>query len=105
MKRPNQVTVAGQKFTFETVTSVDADSWGRTFIGTQRIEITEGLAQDQERDTVLHEVVHVVIRVLGLNRATYVEEERLVAGLTPALLDVLRSNPDLTKYLLEGAGK
>ncbi len=95
--------VAGQKFDFVSVGSVDNDTWGRTFVGSQRIEITEDLAHDQERDTVLHEVIHAIIRVHGLHRATYVEEERLVAGLTPVLLNVLRSNPDLTKYLLEQA--
>jgi hypothetical protein len=74
---------------------------GRTKIGRQLIAIADDQAADQERDTVLHEVLHCMSRIVGLIRDDD-EEERIVAALTPLLLDVLRRNPDLVGYLVGG---
>lgn len=64
----------------------------------------------QQRDTVLHELLHALLALVGVNkggdRALLPEEddeERLVTALSPLLLDTLRRNPDLTAFLLDGA--
>lgn len=55
------------------------------------------LSDDAERDTLLHEVLHVV---MGLNELP--DEEKTVVLLATHLLDTLRRNPHLVTYLMEG---
>jgi hypothetical protein len=101
MKRPKKIIIAGQPFEIKYTDDVDSDTWGRTYLGAQRLEITDGLHTEQEQDTGLHEVLHAIIRILGLHRSTSIEEERLVGGLTPVLLATLKNNPKFTAWLLE----
>lgn len=52
----------------------------------------------QKRDTLLHEVMHAVLRQQG---RTYTKAEELyVTSLATGLLGTLRSNPKLAAYLL-----
>ena len=54
-----------------------------------------------QRDTTLHETLHMVVAVAGHQhyfRGN--EEERLIRTLTPLILDTLRRNPALASYLL-----
>lgn len=53
------------------------------------------------RDTLLHEVIHASIAVVGGEEMSDEEEETFVSHLAPVLLDVLRSNPVLLAYLCE----
>lgn len=99
MTRPTGFYVLGQPFTL-TFLAVD-DSFGVDGMGVtdgmrQTTKVVEGLSPHQERDTVLHEVIHACLLVLGKGK-----NEELVGVLTPALLDALRSNKPLAAYLLE----
>lgn len=53
----------------------------------------------QQRDTLLHEVLHGVLTVTGLSLKAKLEED-IINRMTPILLDTLRSNRWLTDYLL-----
>lgn len=61
------------------------------------IVLQKGLPADRERVCLLHEVLHACWFHLGLSERV---EERIVTGLAPILLEVLRSNPSLVKTLL-----
>lgn len=53
------------------------------------------------RETFLHEVLHTVTNVAGLDAELATEdEERFVRRVSPILLDVLRRNPKAVQYLL-----
>lgn len=55
------------------------------------------------RDTMLHEVLHTCTRMVGLDEELGDKtEEQVVARLT-ALLDVLRRNPKLVSFLVQGS--
>lgn len=69
---------------------------GQTNTGTQRIAIRDDLAPHAERDTVMHELLHVVGCATGHDL-----EEHQVSAISPVLLDVLRSNASLVAYLTE----
>lgn len=62
---------------------------------------------DQLAATLLHEVLHAVWSTVGLSHANLAEvedrEETVVAALEPLLLDVLRRNPKLVRYLTAGS--
>lgn len=59
-------------------------------------------AAGQMADTMMHEVLHAVVDMVGLGSEWGSEkEEAVVTRLSPALLDVLRRNPELVAYLLD----
>ena len=76
--------------------------WATTEHRKGKMVVSPGLEANQERDTMLHEVLHACIHAIGLNAYQKKDEqEQLVRSLTPILLDTLRRNPDLVEYLLE----
>ena len=88
---------------------LDRKSIERQIVGPQghhdpvalRILVTEQQAPGQQRDTLLHEVLHALTEMTGLhNEWSEEKEEAVVRRLTPALLDVLRRNPDLVEFLV-----
>lgn len=76
------------------------DLWGRYQPSSGRILIRPGLPPDLERVSVLHELLHACIEVAGRPCDDDKGEERIVAAVAPALLDVLLRNKPLTTYLL-----
>jgi hypothetical protein len=80
---------------------------GRTHHPKCEIYIKPGMSLSQSRDTLLHEILHVLIGTgVGLNyRVAIAEnadlEEAIVATVTPWLLGVLRDNPAVLAYLTD----
>jgi hypothetical protein len=105
--RPYSVLVLGQSFAvvFEATAGTlvkDRDrKYGETDLGAQRMTVRDDLGPDQERDTVLHEVLHALLGVGGAAGLSSDEEETVVRLLAPTMLDVLRRNPVLVRYLTE----
>lgn len=73
----------------------------------QKITIGEGQGPDIQADTTLHEIIHMCLRVVSCdlnseiaNEAFTDFEERVVGAVTGVLLDTLRRNPDMARYLL-----
>ncbi len=106
-KPPTVVELLGQKFSIELVdgqnedlspSDADKRTVGRVRMSAQRILVADDLGPDQEPDTVLHEVLHCLFRLVNL-QPDRAEEERVVMGLAPVLLDALRRNPPLVQYL------
>lgn len=58
---------------------------------TNTIVVAEGLSPDRERETLLHELMHVVWTQMGLSRGD-VDEERIVDALAKGLTAVLKDN-------------
>jgi hypothetical protein len=96
--RPQVITVLGQPFTVEYLPKrvLDRDAVGHTSTSTQELHVLEGQGHHQERDTLLHEILHVASNVVGQDL-----KERQILALAPVLLDVLRRNPELVAYLTE----
>ena len=66
-----------------------------------RIRIDRSMRGSQRRDTLLHEVLHAITSMTGLDHELGDSTDEAVARrLAPALLDVLRANPKFTEYLL-----
>lgn len=75
---------------------------GVTNTSTMRVTLNPKNSADRQRDTLLHEALHTVLDLVGLNQDLGAEmEERVVNRLAPALLDLLRRNPRLVDYLME----
>lgn len=98
--RPTTFSVLGQPFTIEYVDSTIADKLGQTITTEQHVAIRNEQGPDQERDTMLHELLHACIQVGGIRIGNSRREEMLVRTLSPVLLDCLRRSPELVEYLL-----
>lgn len=65
-----------------------------------KIEIVKGLNHEFERVVLLHEVMHAVLKQAGQASS----DEKLVTALGYALVDLIQQNPELVRYLMQGAG-
>lgn len=114
MRPPSVVNIAGNPVAIKVKRRVligdepptDSGLLGACYFYENRIEVKSGQPASQERDAVLHEVLHALVRVSRLHHppaplANYDKEELVVANLTTQLLDTLRRNPRLVAYLLE----
>lgn len=71
---------------------------GLTRHSSLEILVDPDLASTEERETVLHEVLHALF---SLTRMSGEDEEETISRLSPVLLDLLRRNPRLIAYLVE----
>jgi hypothetical protein len=100
---PKVVRVGGVRYRVvveeEMVSEEGVEILGQHDYGRLRLRLS--LAADPEvRPFVLfHEVLHACVAVSGGDSH---QEEALVSGLAHVLLQVLRENPDLVRYLLGG---
>lgn len=75
------------------------DEVGEVRILDQHILITPNQHEDQARDTLLHECLHVIAQQT-VTLKIYDEQEDLILRWTPVLLGLLRDNPELVDFLL-----
>lgn len=77
------------------------DIVGETKAEQQLIKLRPGQGPDYEADTVLHEAIHAMLSHAPID-LEHELEEKVCLVLAPALLDLLRRNPKLVAYLLDG---
>lgn len=70
--------------------------FGSITFRTETIDVESDMAPDEQRQTVLHEMVHIMLTHIGQRN----HDEVLVDGLSYALFDVIRSNPELITYIM-----
>ena len=75
-----------------------AGNMGEYEMGKASIYVDKNLAFSAMQDTILHEVLHVVLQHFEK------DSEQLVRILTPSLLAILKDNPKLVSFLTEGTG-
>lgn len=63
------------------------------------IAIRPGMAPGPERQTLVHEVLHQILRQSGIGGLTAEDEETIIRHLESGLLGVIRDNPELIRYL------
>lgn len=69
-----------------------------------RIVIDPELAPGQRRHTLLHEVEHAICHIAGISDRDKLTEHEYIYRTTDVRLCVLRDNPGLVAYLVEGTG-
>lgn len=69
------------------------------------IIIDEGFPLDREQKTLLHEAVHALQCVYDLSDDLKAGDEHYIRVFSAALLDTLRRNPELVRYLMEEKGE
>lgn len=68
---------------------------------TQEIFLDPNQGSDSMADTLLHEVLHYIFYITGgTNEFGNENEEKMIMHISSTLLDTLRRNPKMTRYLL-----
>ena len=84
------------------VESENIDAIGLCFPSQQILFVDPELAPDITKETLLHEVLHGIFYTASLGNAfSQDQEEQIVSGFSVTLLDTLRRNPELVRYLLD----
>jgi hypothetical protein len=116
MARPKKIVICGYPFQIKWVGVSDdhltsTEYVGKMHVTEQQIEVgSQNMGFEQERDTVLHEAIHAIIRMLGRDggsqsfKGGHEGEESFVYSFTTALLVMLRTNPSVTAWLMEKQG-
>ena len=104
MSLPESITILGQPFAVRLVPRGELPRDGdmaTSDLRRQLIRIVDDHGPTQERDTVLHEVLHMVARLGDLEQRKL--DERAINVFSTVLLDCLRRNPPLVACLMDGA--
>lgn len=92
----DKLNIMGVSWTVEWVDAL-GDNYGESDHEDASIEIVEGLRPELDKEILLHEVMHAVLRQQGRHYCK--TEETYVTALAAGLAVVLRENPKLVKYL------
>lgn len=83
------IRILGRRWTVERVDEVSGSAEGECIRSEDRIRIQRS-THDNERDTLLHELIHAALAVTGVTHdLDDKEEERIVRAIAPVLNDVL----------------
>lgn len=104
---PSEIYVDGDTYSLKIKDVLGPKEKGRTLVGTttvatHEIEIKSGQKLEDEKDSVLHELIHSAFGSSTdelLNRKW--SEEQATYKLTPKLLRIIRDNPRLLEYLTQ----
>lgn len=66
----------------------------------QEIYLNRNQSAERAADTLLHEVLHAVWDVAGLDAVPMLHEEVVVRAFATHLTDILNTNPQLTDFIL-----
>jgi hypothetical protein len=100
--RPASVKIGVHKYKIKYVSKIfESEDLGRTDNDVALLLVRDGLAPAMERDTLLHEMLHAIWYVSGLDANKEGIEEVYISALTPWLMMVLTDpmNKDFLKYI------
>lgn len=106
MEIPNEIKILGEKWMISSVDSIEAipNEDGSEFLGETRckaniIKIRNDLSPYRERQTLLHEILHAMLYVLG--RYEIWDSEDDIQAMATGLLNLLRDNKELVEFLMK----
>lgn len=105
MVAPAEVLVGSATYAVQLKKKLPEGRYGDTRNGLTSIRLNEGLSLSAMQDTLLHESLHAIVHMSGMQHSLGfddAEEERMIRVLTPWLVSLIRDNPSLIAYLREG---
>lgn len=107
MKLPEKVLIDDIEYKVEEVShkelqlsseDLKGDYWGETRYKQASIRVCEGMAEDEVKITLVHEIIHAILQERGFDQQN--NDEELVDGLAHALRMLVKQNPELIKEVL-----
>jgi hypothetical protein len=101
-RRPRALRIGGREWRirFRKLASM-GDAYGLTHYDKGLLDIANGQAPFDTRDTVLHEAMHAILAQQGRTSFGSEEEELYVRALATGLMGVLQDNPEFAKWLIQ----
>ncbi|KKL69757.1 hypothetical protein LCGC14_2111710 [marine sediment metagenome] len=107
VKRPSLVWIGARPYTIEyshDKIMIKCGEERKALLGTSNhhnltVLIDDGVAEQTIRDTLWHEIMHLVWYDAGTGDMSMNEEE-IVGTLTPRLVSMMRVNPEVMTYML-----
>ncbi|EPC24522.1 hypothetical protein [Lacticaseibacillus paracasei] len=107
MKLPEKVLIDDIEYKVEEVShkelqlsseDLKGDYWGETCYKQASIRICEGMADDEVKITLVHEIIHAILQERGFDQQN--NDEAMVDGLAHALRMLAKQNPELVREVL-----
>jgi hypothetical protein len=95
LRRPTKITVLNQEFKVEWVSTGDVH--GSVDLNKCIIQMVKGYPKGTTADTFLHELIHAVNHVMGIDDST--NEEESTTRLSTGLCTVWKHNPKVFEWL------
>jgi len=99
VKRPVTLRVGGIKYKIK-YNLEDEDAMGETDSTTSIINLREGLPEDKLIRVLMHEITHAVIFETPFSTRKRFDLEEVCDIVGWHIVDALRTNPDVTQYIL-----
>lgn len=75
-----------------------SEFWSDTRYKPASIRVCEGMADDEVKITLVHEIIHTILHERGFDQES--DNETMVDGLAHALRMLVKQNPELIKEIL-----
>lgn len=107
MKLPEKVLIDDIEYNVEKVSHKDlqvsnedfkGEYWGDTRYKQASIRICEGMADDEVKITLVHEIIHAILHERGFDQKN--NDEEMVDGLAHAFRMLAKQNPELVREVL-----
>lgn len=107
MKLPEKVLIDDIEYNVEEVSHKElqissedfkGEYWGDTRYKQASIRICEGMAEDEVKITLVHEIIHAILHERGFDKQN--NDEEMVDGLAHALRMLAKQNPELIKEVM-----
>lgn len=107
MKLPEKVFIDDIEYKVEEVSHKElqlsseylkGEYWGDTRYKQASIRICEGMADDEAKITLVHEIIHAILQERGFDQQN--NDEAMVDGLAHAFRMLAKQNPELIKQIL-----
>lgn len=107
MKLPEKVLIDDIEYKVEEVShkelqlsseDLKGEYWGDTRYKQASIHICEGMADDEVKITLVHEIIHAILHERGFDQQN--EDEAMVDGLAHALRMLAKQNPELIREII-----
>lgn len=77
---------------------LQSEIFGDTRYKKASIRICEGMAEDEVKTTLVHEIIHAILQERGFDQQN--NDEAMVDGLAHALRMLVKQNPELVREVL-----
>lgn len=82
------------------------EAWGMCTHSKGTIEVCEEMTIEKQAEVLLHEVLHAIYDVMGLNNGKKLGQEKVVTQMAVGVMTVWRQNPHVVAWIeqaMEGA--
>lgn len=73
--------------------------FGEWFAKNHEIDFDEAMVEPEKANTILHEVLHAIVHVWGIEFKDSEQEETIVNSMSSAMVTIIKDNPEFIMWL------